>query len=406
MSLLLRPRGAASLWRWRRLSEGEEFERVERRLDAKLDDDAPIGAAAALAHLFGRGTCLLAAPSKPELIAGREAEATGCLEAQRGAAEAEAPAAAAVIEQRHHRWLKKKEVSLPFCSFLQALLRLSPPSIGKELVVLLRLEIEREAKRRVEQSEYFPRRTKRTRERVSFFLFASQLSIVTFEKKIEREKQAKHSMAQQLLLLRSAVAAAGRRRALEILLAQATRAGGSSDSVAASLAFGSNSRCSIAPPASIASSSFDSRRSFTSSSSRSSAAAAAAGTSGGDGEDGKDKGKEKREERDEEKEKRLISIGRRRLRRRRPCFFTLLFPHLPRSLSLFILSNQRRNCSSSSSSSGRSTVNFSISISIGGGGVDPGHDGVEVVDREPPLGARRRRRRGGGGGEAEGQGRR
>lgn len=81
----------------------EEEERVERRVvDGKLDDAPNGAAAAALAHLFGRGACLVAAPSEQELTAGREAETTGCclLEAERGAEEAEAPPAAAVIEQR------------------------------------------------------------------------------------------------------------------------------------------------------------------------------------------------------------------------------------------------------------------------------------------------------------------
>ena len=97
-SLLLRPRGAASLWRWRRPSEEEE--RVEGRVDGKLGDArVVIGAPALAQHLFDRGDCLIAATSEPELVAGREAEATGCLEAERGVAGAEAPAAA-VIELR------------------------------------------------------------------------------------------------------------------------------------------------------------------------------------------------------------------------------------------------------------------------------------------------------------------
>ena len=97
-SLLLSPRGgAASLWRCRRLREEE---RVERRVKGKELGDAPvvIGAAPAeLVHLFA---CLPAETGEPELIAGREAEATtGFLEAARGAAEG-APAAAVAIEQR------------------------------------------------------------------------------------------------------------------------------------------------------------------------------------------------------------------------------------------------------------------------------------------------------------------
>ena len=82
--------------------EEDEEERGERRVDGEKLGDAPIGdapaaaAAAELVHLF---PCLRAETN--EFIVEREADATeGCLlQAARDAAEAGAPAAAAVIER-------------------------------------------------------------------------------------------------------------------------------------------------------------------------------------------------------------------------------------------------------------------------------------------------------------------
>ena len=64
---------------------------------------------------------------------------------------------------------------------------------------------------------------------------------------------------------------------------------------------------------------------------------------------------------------------------RRPSFCDL-FSLTPRA-ALSSSTEPTKSSSSSSSSGGgrRSTINFSIS--------DPRHNGVEVVDREPPLGA-------------------
>ena len=122
-SLLLRPRGAASLWRWRRL---EEEERVEERGSGKLDDDdVIIRAPAPLAHLFDCSASLLDATREPELIAGRRTEATGGrLEAGRDArVGGEATPAAAVIE------LRIVDSLCTFSLFLyKPLLLLSPPS--------------------------------------------------------------------------------------------------------------------------------------------------------------------------------------------------------------------------------------------------------------------------------------
>lgn len=104
--LLLRPRGAASLWRWRGSGDGdegeEEEERVERvggKLDHALVVIIFIGAAATFAH---RLDCLLETAHDPEgTTAGREAEVTAGCEEERGAAEAETAEeeAAAVIER-------------------------------------------------------------------------------------------------------------------------------------------------------------------------------------------------------------------------------------------------------------------------------------------------------------------